>query len=151
MRSLRAMRSKASTVVERGFASEHLAFWCRELDRKNEHSTSSGRHNRSFTGNWGSASSRELSRPPCTRPKSIRSLPRSIRWVAWEKYRKSWMQYCISTRRVSSLAKFFTSMEDRRPVTTRTESFRGVLITPILQYPPPFAPKPPERPPHQTH
>src|ERR1700720_1527380 len=73
-------------------------------------------------------SQRELSRPPCTRPKSIRSLPRSIRWVAWEKYRKSWMQYCISTRRVSSLEKFFTSMEDRRPVTTRSKSLRRVII-----------------------
>src|SRR5260370_29103652 len=109
------MRSNASTVVERGFASEHLAFWCRELDRKNEHSTSSGRHNRSFTGNWGSASSRELSRPPCIRVTPTRYWPRYIRWVEWEKYRISWMQYCISTRRGSSLGKIFTSMEDTRP------------------------------------
>src|SRR4029077_4071737 len=86
-------------------------------------------------------SQRELSRPPCTRPKSIRSLPRSIRWVAWEKYRKSWMQYCISTRRVSSLEKFFTSMEDRRPVTTRSESLRRVIMTTIIECRPPVAEK----------
>jgi hypothetical protein len=43
------------------------------------------------------------------------------------------MQYCISTRRVSSLGKFFTSMEDRRPVTTRSESLRRPVDIPVEQ------------------
>jgi NAD(P)-dependent dehydrogenase (short-subunit alcohol dehydrogenase family) len=65
---------------------------------------------------------------PMHAPENLSFLPRSIRWDVWEKYRKLWMPYFVSTRRHSPPVKFFTSTVGKRPATTRSLVFEEHLI-----------------------